>query len=55
MYVCYCNVLMVMFKVLFSVYIVVIQGGISPDCDVFRDVVISNVSVWYCVGFYGIA
>ena len=33
------------FEVLFNVFIVVIQAGISPDSDVFRDVVISNVSV----------
>ena len=33
------------FEVLFNVFIVVIQGEMLPDTDVFRDVVISNVSV----------
>ena len=28
------------------VFIVVIQGEVLPDTDVFRNVVISNVSVW---------
>ena len=31
-----------------------VQGRILPECDVFRDVVISNVSVCQCVGFYGV-
>ena len=28
------------------VFIVVIQGEVLPDTDVFRNVAISNVSVW---------
>ena len=32
------------------VYIVVIQGEVFQDNDVFRNVVISNVCVWMLVG-----
>ena len=33
------------------VYIVVIQGEVFQDNDVFRNVVISNVCVWMLVGY----
>ena len=33
------------------VYIVVIQGEVFQDTDVFRNVVISNVCVWLFVGY----
>ena len=33
------------------VYIVVIQGEVFQDNDVFRNVVISNVCVWLLVGY----
>ena len=47
--VCYSVLSMKLFGavlVLYLVYIVVIQGEVLPDTDVFRNVVISNVSVW---------
>ena len=34
------------FQCYLLVFIVVIQGEVLPDTDVFRNVVISNVSVW---------
>ena len=49
--VCVCSVLcvkfffLVCFQCYLLVFIVVIQGEMLPDTDVFRDVVISNVSV----------
>ena len=47
--VCVCSVLCVKFLVCFQcyllVFIVVIQGEMLPDTDVFQNVVISNVSV----------
>ena len=42
--VCQCEVL-AYFQCYLLVFIVVIQGEMLPDTDVFRDVVISNVSV----------
>ena len=37
---------LVCFQCYLLVFIVVIQGEMLPDTDVFRDVIISNVSVW---------
>ena len=37
--------------VLYLVYIVVMQGEVFQDNDVFRNVVISNVCVWLFVGY----
>ena len=44
MYVCNCVVLLCVYNVMYCVYCGV-QGGIFEECDVFQDVVISDVSV----------
>ena len=52
--VCYSVLCMKLFGavlVLYLVYIVVIQGEVFQDTDVFRNVVISNVCVWLFVGY----